>query len=175
MSVMETVPVEAAPSRAPLRDFRAALRRQPLMAVGLGIIIVLVLIAVFAPLIAPHPSDAGNVTHPTETLLSPGGSHLLGTDQLGRDVLTRVLYGARTSLLIANPYFVPDAVAVQTLIEARQRGVDVQVVLPGHCVADIVELPRLDLASLRSVPGLGECRITRYAKLLEDSLGPRWA
>ena len=38
---------------------------------------------------------------------------------------------ARTSLLIANPYFVPDAVAVQTLIEARQRGVDVQVMVSG--------------------------------------------
>jgi peptide/nickel transport system permease protein len=97
---METAPLEAVPSRAPLRDFRAALGRQPLMAVGLGIIVVLVLIAIFAPLIAPHPGDAGNVTHPTETLLKPGGSHLLGTDQLGRDVLTRVLYGARTSLLI---------------------------------------------------------------------------
>ena len=100
MSAMETVPLEVAPSRAPLKDFGAALRRQPLMAIGLGIIVVLVLIAIFAPLIAPHPSDAGNVTHPTETLLSPGGGHLLGTDQLGRDVLTRVLYGARTSLLI---------------------------------------------------------------------------
>jgi peptide/nickel transport system permease protein len=100
MSVMETAPLEVAPSRAPLRDFRAALKRQPLMAIGLGIIVVLVLIAVFAPLIAPHPGDAGNVTHPTETLLKPGGGHLLGTDQLGRDVLTRVLYGARTSLLI---------------------------------------------------------------------------
>ena len=100
MSVMDTAPLEVAPSRAPLKDFGAALRRQPLMAAGLGIIVLLVLIAVFAPLIAPHPGDAGNVTHPTETLLSPGGSHPLGTDQLGRDVLTRVLYGARTSLLI---------------------------------------------------------------------------
>jgi peptide/nickel transport system permease protein len=100
MSVMETVPLEVAPSRAPLRDFGRALRRQPLMAVGLGIIVLLVFVAIFAPLLAPHPADAGNVTHPTETLLSPGGGHPLGTDQLGRDVLTRVLYGARTSLLI---------------------------------------------------------------------------
>jgi peptide/nickel transport system permease protein len=100
MSVMETVPVEVAVSRTPLKDFGRALRRQPLMALGLGIIVVLVLIAIFAPLLAPHPADAGNVTHPVDTLLKPGGDHLLGTDQLGRDVLTRVMYGARTSLLI---------------------------------------------------------------------------
>jgi peptide/nickel transport system permease protein len=97
---METVPVEAAVSHAPLRDFRRALKRQPLMAIGLGIIVVLVFVAIFAPLLAPHPADAGNVTHPVQTLLKPGGSHPLGTDQLGRDVLTRVMYGARTSLLI---------------------------------------------------------------------------
>jgi peptide/nickel transport system permease protein len=68
--------------------------------VGLGIIVVLVLVALFAPLIAPHPADAGSVTHPVDALASPGHGHLLGTDQLGRDVFTRVLYGARTSLLI---------------------------------------------------------------------------
>jgi peptide/nickel transport system permease protein len=100
MSVMETAPLEVAVTRAPLRDFGAALRRQPLMALGLGIIVLLVLAAVFAPLIAPHPADAGNVTHPVDALTAPGGGHPLGTDQLGRDVLTRVLYGARTSLLI---------------------------------------------------------------------------
>jgi peptide/nickel transport system permease protein len=100
MSVMETAPLEVAVTRAPLRDFVAALRRQPLMAVGLGIIVVLVLVALFAPLLAPHAADAGNVTHPVDALVSPGGSHPLGTDQLGRDVLTRVMYGARTSLLI---------------------------------------------------------------------------
>src|SRR3978361_410999 len=71
-----------------------------MMAPGLAISVVLVLVAIFAPLIAPHPADAGNVTHPVDTLLSPGGGHPLGTDQLGRDVLTRVMYGARTSLLI---------------------------------------------------------------------------
>ncbi len=38
---------------------------------------------------------------------------------------------ARTSILIANPYFVPDAVAVQTLVEAKQRGVDVQIMVSG--------------------------------------------
>jgi peptide/nickel transport system permease protein len=97
---METVPLEVAVTRTPLRDFGAALRRQPLMAIGLGIIVVLILVAIFAPVLAPHPGDAGSLTHPVDTLASPGHGHPLGTDQLGRDVLTRVMYGARTSLLI---------------------------------------------------------------------------
>jgi peptide/nickel transport system permease protein len=97
---METVPLEVAVTRTPLRDFGRALRSQPLMAAGLGIIVVLLLVAIFAPVIAPHPADAGSVTHPVDALTAPGGGHLLGTDQLGRDVFTRVLYGARTSLLI---------------------------------------------------------------------------
>jgi peptide/nickel transport system permease protein len=102
MSVIQTPPLELPPvvGRSRLRDLRGLLRRQPLMAVGLGIIVVLLLLAIFAPLIAPHPADAGAVTHPAEALTRPGGGHPLGTDQLGRDVLTRVLYGARTSLLI---------------------------------------------------------------------------
>jgi hypothetical protein len=58
--------------------------------------------------------------------------------------------------------------------EAKRREVDVQVVLPGHCVGDIVELPRLDLDSLRSISGFGACRVDRYAALLEQRLSSRW-
>jgi peptide/nickel transport system permease protein len=100
MSTLEAAPLEVAVSRAPLRDFVRGLRRRPLMAIGLGIIVVAVLLAVLAPLITPYPADAGSVTHPTNTLAAPGHGHILGTDQLGRDVFTRVIYGARTSLLI---------------------------------------------------------------------------
>jgi len=67
------------------------------MALSLAI----VLAALLAPLVAPHPADAYVATHPTQTLLPPSGSHLFGTDQLGRDVFTRILYGARISPVIA--------------------------------------------------------------------------
>jgi peptide/nickel transport system permease protein len=60
-----------------------------------------VVVALAAPLLAPYPADAGTATHPTEALQAPGGEHLFGTDQVGRDLFTRVLYGARTSLRIA--------------------------------------------------------------------------
>ena len=70
---------------------------------GLVVFILLVLVAVFAPLLAPHPPD---VQDKTAFLLPPvwqeGGKaeFLLGTDPVGRDILSRLLYGARFSLLI---------------------------------------------------------------------------
>jgi peptide/nickel transport system permease protein len=77
------------------------LRSNRLLAAGLVLAGAVVLVALLAPLIAPHPGDAGNVTHPLDTLLPPSHAHLFGTDAVGRDLLTRVLYGARISLLIA--------------------------------------------------------------------------
>jgi peptide/nickel transport system permease protein len=78
-----------------------ALRANKLMALGFGIAVLFVVIALAAPLIAPHPADAGSASHPTEALLAPSADHPFGTDHVGRDVFTRVLYGARTSLRIA--------------------------------------------------------------------------
>jgi peptide/nickel transport system permease protein len=87
----------------PSRSARAAaaLRRNPLVWTGTVLSLLIVLTGVLAPVLAPHPSDAYVATHPTQTLLPPSGLHPFGTDQLGRDVLTRVLYGARISPLIA--------------------------------------------------------------------------
>jgi peptide/nickel transport system permease protein len=79
----------------------AGLRRNPLLATGAALCVLIVLAGVLAPLLAPHPADAYVATHPTETLLQPSGLHPFGTDQLGRDVLTRILYGARISPVIA--------------------------------------------------------------------------
>jgi ribonuclease D len=58
--------------------------------------------------------------------------------------------------------------------EAKRREVDVQVVLPGHCVADIIDLPCVDLEALRTIPGFGVCRLQRYGALLEQRLSTRW-
>lgn len=55
--------------------------------------------------------------------------------------------------------------------EAKARNVDLQVVLPGHCLSDIVELPRLDREALRAVPGFGEARFARYAERLLEMPG----
>jgi peptide/nickel transport system permease protein len=58
-------------------------------------------VAVAAPLLAPVPGDAATATHPFLVLRPPSARHLFGTDQVGRDVFSRVLYGARISPLVA--------------------------------------------------------------------------
>ena len=76
-----------------------ALRSNGLAMVGLGIIVALVLIAVFAPLIAPYdPLLGGNLR--TERLLPPSWAHLMGTDDLARDILSRIIYGTRLTLMV---------------------------------------------------------------------------
>jgi peptide/nickel transport system permease protein len=79
----------------------AAIRRNPLMTVGAVVSLLIVAIGVLAPVIATHPGDAYTAAHPTQTLIAPSGEHWFGTDQLGRDVFSRVVYGARISPLIA--------------------------------------------------------------------------
>jgi peptide/nickel transport system permease protein len=76
-----------------------ALRGNGLAMVGLAIIVALVLIAVFAPLIAPYdPLLGGNLR--TERLQPPSWTHLMGTDDLARDILSRIIYGTRLTLMV---------------------------------------------------------------------------
>jgi peptide/nickel transport system permease protein len=82
----------------PLSRVAGAARRNPLMSIGIALSVLIVATAVFAPLIATHPPGAVN---PTQTLLAPSSRHWFGTDQLGRDIFSRVVYGARVSPVIA--------------------------------------------------------------------------
>ena len=77
------------------------LRANPLMATGALISLLIVLVAVFAPLIVPYPADAGSAAHPEMALQAPSMQHLFGTDQVGRDVFSRVLEGTRVSPVVA--------------------------------------------------------------------------
>jgi peptide/nickel transport system permease protein len=70
---------------------------QPLGFVGLLIILAYAVAAIFAPKLAPYDPEAINFA---AQLASPNADHLLGTDKLGRDVLSRLIYGARTALAI---------------------------------------------------------------------------
>jgi peptide/nickel transport system permease protein/oligopeptide transport system permease protein len=80
-----------------LRDTVRAFRRNRMAMVGLAFVVVLVVCAVFAPWISPH--DPYRVAL-DEQLLGPSRTYWLGTDNFGRDVLTRILYGARISLVV---------------------------------------------------------------------------
>jgi peptide/nickel transport system permease protein len=77
--------------RARLRQ----LRRHPEVIVGLGVVAAWLLLSLFAPWLAPYGPLEQNVVN---RLQPPGGAHLLGTDELGRDVLSRVLYGGRITI-----------------------------------------------------------------------------
>src|SRR5438874_13825405 len=62
---------------------------------GLGFLLLIIVVAVFAPLIANHNP---NVPHPADLGQGPSGAHWLGTDEVGRDIFARVIFGARVSL-----------------------------------------------------------------------------
>ena len=101
MSTVEaTVVVAAGDPRAGRRRGRAVRRlvRSPLAVTGLVVLTLAVLAAVFAPLLAPYsPTEA----HFGSRFVPPGSpGFLLGTDSLGRDILSRVLFGARASMLV---------------------------------------------------------------------------
>lgn len=91
----------SAPAITALRSAHGAFRRSPLLMTGGFLAAIIVITAVLAPLLAPYPADAGSATHPLATYLPPSSHHWFGTDQVGRDILSRVLYGARISPLVA--------------------------------------------------------------------------
>ena len=86
------------PASSSISALSALLRSRPLAAAGLALLTAFALAAVFAPQLAPH--------NPTQLdlharMLAPAPAHPFGTDELGRDILSRILYGARISLTVA--------------------------------------------------------------------------
>jgi peptide/nickel transport system permease protein len=80
-------------------------------AIGLGLVLLIVLISVLAPLVLPY----GEYEQGPDALLAPTGSHLLGTDEVGRDLLARLLAGTRVDLVITL-IAVPISAAAGTLL-----------------------------------------------------------
>ncbi len=100
MSV-EALPVSPAvvTAAAPRRRVLRRLRRNPLAVVSAVVLLAGILVALLAPWIAPYAPEQTDFAH---TLAPPGTSgHLLGTDDLGRDVLSRIMLGMRASLVVA--------------------------------------------------------------------------
>lgn len=71
---------------------------QPLAALGVALIVLFAVMALFAPWLAPYNPAAIDLTH---RLAPPSAAHWFGTDALGRDILSRIIYGARLSLTVA--------------------------------------------------------------------------
>jgi peptide/nickel transport system permease protein len=115
LSTVELVSTEAPPEepavggiqgRSPLRLVLARLRTDRVALASVGMILLILALAIAAPLIEAltgHSATIANVDTGTDTNgqpLPPGGGFILGTDNLGRDVLVRIAYGARISLLV---------------------------------------------------------------------------
>lgn len=102
-------------SRLPYSEWRRVVRiflSRKVSVIGLVIILGLIITAIFAPLLAPYDPYAVDLPN---RLQDPSSAHWLGTDSVGRDVLSRIIYGARTSLLVALCAMGLAAVIGQTL------------------------------------------------------------
>ena len=93
-----TIPLPAAGTSASLSRFGQRLLHDPRACVGGFIVLALVLVAILAPLLAPYPFDEVDLLG---AWAPPSPEHWMGADKLGRDILSRLLFGARTSLIVS--------------------------------------------------------------------------
>ena len=95
----EQVVDESRPPESARRRFLRRLRRQRLATIAIGFMVLVILVAIFAPLVAPYDPDDNDLR---AVFAGPSADHLLGTDQNGRDTLSRLIFGARVSLVAAG-------------------------------------------------------------------------
>src|SRR5205823_4314709 len=74
-------------------------RHNPLAATGTVLVVILVVLAIFAPWFAPY--DPAHIGLPTR-LQRPSSTHWCGTDELGRDILSRLIFGSRISMMVGS-------------------------------------------------------------------------
>ncbi len=107
-------PLDHGPIRTPMRDAFNHLRRNPVAIAGAVILGFLMLAALLAPVLAPYDP---NVQTLIDRNAPPSAEHWLGLDALGRDLLSRLMYGARISLFIGF-FTVGGALVIGTLVGA---------------------------------------------------------
>jgi peptide/nickel transport system permease protein len=121
--------------------------RSPLSTIGLVISVATVIIAFAAPFVAPYPQHAGLFTDFPHALQPPGSTYLFGSDEFGRDVLSRIIFGFRYSLMMAGVVLalvVPPGV-ILGLIAGYYRGTWIDTLIMR--VADMfIAVPPLVLA-----------------------------
>src|SRR5262245_46773469 len=124
------------------------LRRSHTAIFGMSIAILVVLIAALADVVAPYGYAE---MHPEEMLQAPSGKYLLGTDQMGRDVLSRVIYGSRISLyvgvvstlcggLVGVLLGLVAAYYGGTIDQALMRLIDIWVAFPNFLLALVISV-----------------------------------
>lgn len=98
---------EALPQRSTLQIFLAQIRRSPIVLVGLVIVVVWIMLALLAPTIAPKDPLEQIVS---DRLQAPNSTYLMGSDELGRDIFSRVLYGGRITMPAALAVVIIDSI-----------------------------------------------------------------
>ncbi len=112
MTVVEEAVVAEPRSEGNFKRAARRFLRHRLGRVGLGVLVLMALVAIFAPLLAPYDP---NISNYSEVLAAPSAAHPFGTDNIGRDVLSRVMFGAQISLEVAV-FSVVGAVVVGSIV-----------------------------------------------------------
>jgi ABC-type dipeptide/oligopeptide/nickel transport system permease subunit len=152
------------------------LKRNRLALLGLVIVVFFIAVALFAPLLAPHDPLAQSIARAGEP---PGAQHLLGRDELGRDVLSRLIYGARISLTVGLITVVIGAGigvplgAVSGYFGGRtdlviQRLIDIMLAFPAMLLA-IVLVSTLGVNLENAMIAIGVVSIPVYARLVRGT------
>ena len=128
------------------------LKASPLSLAAMLILVVLLMATVFGPLIVPYPEDAEGSIHPDIRLQAPNWGHPFGTDELGRDVFSRVVLGARISMTIGVIVLII-GVSIGTVLgatagfaggrlnEAIMRCTDIMIAIPELILARAWPIP----------------------------------
>ncbi|NQU96713.1 MAG: ABC transporter permease, partial [Chloroflexi bacterium] len=164
---MQNGNVEEIRGRSPFRAALARLVRKKLAMASLTVIVLLYLAGIFAPLIAPHDYSETNLLRTQE---GPSAEYLLGTDRLGRDILSRVLWGVQTTVIITLIGIVTGSLVLGVtmgLAAGYFRGrVDAVIMRFGEVVAAFPDVLLIILLAATLRP-----RIVEWAWGIEDAFG----
>lgn len=165
-------------TRGRFSDFRRAFLSNTLAVIGLAVIVLFILMAIFAPLIAPF--DPIRDQDLAAKFAGPSASHWLGQDELGRDILSRILYGARISLT-AGIVAVVFATVIGTLVgvvagyagswvdAVLMRLMDVLLAFPSILLA-IVIVSILGQGLTNAMLAVGVVNVPQIARVVRSSV-----
>ena len=152
------------------------LKRSRLAIPGAVIVVIFIVAAIFAPLLAPSDPYKNDLS---KTLLTPCTEHWFGTDELGRDILSRILYGARLSLLeglfsvflamlIGVPLGILSGYVGRKTDTVIMRLIDILLAFPGVLLA-VAIISILGPSLINAMIAVGVCTVPMFARLSRGS------
>lgn len=174
---MAAVDTPAPPKRrSPWRALRDTAHRSPSLVIGGTIISILGLVAILAPILAPYDPLA---LSPAEAFRPPSGEHWFGTDELGRDLYSRTLYGARASLLtgllatlgaaaVGVPLGLLSGYFRKWVDALIMRAIDIQIAIPAILLALII-IVLAGRGFVSSIVAVGIASIPAFARIVRAS------